>query len=172
MPNEQHPCSRWKGPPSGLYKLNSDAAFQGRRLRIGGILRDEEGVAVVTYCSTEDGKFDVAVGEAMAMRSSLKIAMEAGFRNFILETDNIRLFHHLKKASSPPCYFGRLVKDILTLSRNCQSCVFSFVKRSRNGAAHSLAKLSFSFSEYRVWLEEYPPEIQGVLCTDIENLMI
>ncbi|XP_021724334.1 uncharacterized protein LOC110691707 [Chenopodium quinoa] len=156
MLHEQQLSSRWKAPSAGLYKLNSDAAFQGMRMGIGGILRDEEGVTVVVYCSTKNGKFDVAVGEPIAMRSSLKTIMEAGYRNFILETDNISLFHHLKKASTPPCYFGSLVKDILTLASRCKRCDFSFVKRSGNFVAHSLAKLSFSFSEYRVWLEEYP----------------
>ncbi|XP_021737038.1 uncharacterized protein LOC110703566 [Chenopodium quinoa] len=128
----QYFSSRWKPPAAGLYKLNTDAAFQGQWLGIGGILRNEEGTAVVAFCSKENGKVDVAVGEVIGMRSSLKIAMEAGFRNFILETDNIKLFHHLKKGSISPCSFGNLVRDILMLARSCQSCVFSFVRRSGN----------------------------------------
>ncbi|XP_021725055.1 uncharacterized protein LOC110692356 [Chenopodium quinoa] len=85
--HEQKDRSKWKVPSAGLYKLNSDVAFQESRMGIGGILRDEEGDVVVTYCSTMYGNFDVAVGEAVAMRSSLITAMEAGFRNLILETD-------------------------------------------------------------------------------------
>ncbi|XP_021731507.1 uncharacterized protein LOC110698395 [Chenopodium quinoa] len=169
---EQHLSSKWKAPAASLYKLNTDAAFQGQRLGIGGILRDEEGAAVVVYCSTENGRVNVAVGEAFAIRASLKTAMAAGFRNFILETDNIRLFHHLKKSFISPCYFGNLVKDILILASSCQSCDFSFGRKSGNFVAHSLAKLSFSFSDYRVWLEEYPPKYQGALRNDIESLVI
>ena len=137
----QYFSSRWKAPVAGLYKLNTDPAFQGQWLGIGGILRDE-GAAVVVFCSKENGKVDVGVGEAIAMRSSLKIAMEAGFRNFILETDNIKLFHHLKKGSISPCSFGNLVRDILMLARSCQSCVFLLLEgrvillQERNASLH------------------------------------
>lgn len=35
----------------------------------------------------------------------------------MLETDNIKLFHHMKKGITPPNEFGKLVKDILRLSK-------------------------------------------------------
>ncbi|XP_021751093.1 uncharacterized protein LOC110716770 [Chenopodium quinoa] len=51
--------------------LNTNAAFHGQILGIGGVLRDDSGAAVVAYCSTKKGSFAVDVGEAIAMRASL-----------------------------------------------------------------------------------------------------
>ncbi|XP_021736574.1 uncharacterized protein LOC110703132 [Chenopodium quinoa] len=166
-------CSSvWKAPAAGLYKLNTDAAFHGQILGIGGVLRDDSGAAVVAYCSTKKGSFAVDVGEAVAMRASFRIAMEAGFSKFILETDNLKLYHHMKKGLTPPCAFGNVVRDILLLSRGCQCISFSFVRRTGNVVAHCLANMSFKFSEYRVWLEDTPVEIQGAICNDTALLIV
>lgn len=46
------------------------------------------------------------------------------------------------------------------------SLSFSHVKRSGNKSAHSLAKLSTSFEDLRVWIEEAPHEISAIVMAD------
>ncbi|XP_021750224.1 uncharacterized protein LOC110715912 [Chenopodium quinoa] len=164
--------SVWKAPDAGAYKLNTDANFSVQQLLgVGGVLRDADGSVLMAYCSTLRGSYGVDLGEAIAMRQSLGIALEVGFRNFMLETDNIKLFHHMKKGIIIPNDFGNVIRDILRLVSQCFSCSFSFVKRFGNGVAHGLANLSSNFSEYRAWLEEYPSEIHGEVCNDLDLLM-
>ncbi|XP_021747455.1 uncharacterized protein LOC110713305 [Chenopodium quinoa] len=166
---DQHFSSKWVAPAAGLYKLNTDVAFHEQLLGIGGIVRDAEGDVLVAFCSTEKGCVSVDVGEAITMRGSLRIAMEAGFQKFILEIDNLKLFYHMKKGITSPCAFGGVVRDILQLARGCQSVSYPFVRRTDNSVAHNLAQLSFNFSEYRVWLEVCPSEIQGIVCNDLDS---
>ncbi|KAL2896221.1 hypothetical protein RDABS01_038005 [Bienertia sinuspersici] len=58
------------------------------------VVRDYDGDVVVAACKKKEGEYAVDVAEAMAMRFSLQIAIEAGFHKFILEVDNLKLFNH------------------------------------------------------------------------------
>ncbi|XP_021725926.1 uncharacterized protein LOC110693110 [Chenopodium quinoa] len=154
--------SAWKAPPRDMYKPNSDANLGvNQQLGVGGVLRDAEGVVLLAFCSKVKGNFEVEVGEAIALWQSLLTALEAGFRNMVLETDNLKLFHHMKKGIIMLSAFGNVVSDILRLASQCFSCSFSFVRRKGKCVAHSLAKLSSTFSDYRVWLEEYLLKFMG-----------
>lgn len=84
---------------------------------------------------------DVAVdiAEALAMRHALSITIESGFTNVILETDNIKLYNHLRKGIFVPSKFGCTLNDIHYLASLCHSCNYSFVKREGNHVAHGLA---------------------------------
>ena len=97
------------------------------------------------------GNFDVGIAEAMAMCHALilTILMEAGFRNFLLEIDNIKLHTHLHKKKVTSSSFGRVVRDIVMLANSCESVSFAFVRREGNKVAHRLAKLSELFGDVR-----------------------
>ncbi|XP_021728488.1 uncharacterized protein LOC110695581 [Chenopodium quinoa] len=103
------------------------------------------------------------VAEAMALRHALVITMESGFLKVCLETDNLKLFHNLRKGSVDQTAFGLIIKDILLLASSCHVCTYAFVKREGNKVTHSLAKLSCNFNSVRVWLEEYPSEIHDIV---------
>ncbi|KAL2944713.1 5-methyltetrahydropteroyltriglutamate--homocysteine methyltransferase [Bienertia sinuspersici] len=102
------------------------------------------------------------MGEAMAVRSGLKTAIEAGFRQLIVEVDNLALFFALSKKKMDLTAYGLLLKDIFLFlfSMSLGVFCFNFVRRSGNLAAHILAKKSLSVDGFRVWLEEIPVEIQ------------
>uniref|UniRef100_A0A803MMD8 RNase H type-1 domain-containing protein n=1 Tax=Chenopodium quinoa TaxID=63459 RepID=A0A803MMD8_CHEQI len=116
-------------PPEGnMYKINCDAVmFSG-------------------------GAFDVEVAEALGARHALKVAFDAGLRRVVLETDCLMLFTHLSKKIVEPTVFG--LKDILAISSLCTTVKLSHVRKQGNTVAHNLAKLSKSFTEMRVWIEE------------------
>lgn len=150
---------KWKAPLEGVYKINTDAAmFEGSQIGLGGVVRDHVGDVVVGVCEKMQGSDDVAVVEALSARQGLKVAMEAGFLNLILEVDNIRLYQSLQTRRKEESTFGFIVRDILTLKASCANLVFSHVKREGNRVAHCLAKLSKNCNHQTVWLEEVPQE--------------
>ncbi|KAL2939352.1 hypothetical protein RDABS01_000184, partial [Bienertia sinuspersici] len=154
---------RWTPPVEGTYKLNTDVAvFQEGKVGLGAILRDHMGETVVTTCWMVAGDYKVELGEGLAARHGLKIALEAGFEHIILETDSVKLYTHVKKENEENNTFGRIVQDIKTLAGRCLTFEVLHVKRGANKAAYHLAKLSQKFAEMRVWLEENPSEIAHV----------
>ena len=158
----------WKPPEFGWFKINTDAAlFGGQKVGLGGIVRDHVGDVMLATCDTMEGDFMVEEAEAMAARHALQIAIEAGCRQVVLETDNIKLFSHLKKGFCERTSFGRIVSDILKLVAICTSFSFSHVCRGGNRVAHILASQSKNFSEMKVWMEEVPNEAQMAVISEM-----
>ncbi|KAL2926792.1 hypothetical protein RDABS01_028382 [Bienertia sinuspersici] len=98
----------WIPPTMGVYKVNTDAAnldMQG--IGIGAITRDHTGDVVVAMCKKEEGDYSVEVKEAIALRLGLQITLEVGFTKLVIETDNLKLYHH--------CMQRRLILHILAI---------------------------------------------------------
>uniref|UniRef100_A0A803LJ02 RNase H type-1 domain-containing protein n=1 Tax=Chenopodium quinoa TaxID=63459 RepID=A0A803LJ02_CHEQI len=86
--------NKWKAPSVGFYKLNSDVArFSNDDMTgLGGVIRDSVGeVMAATYWCIK-GCYEVDVGEALAARHGLSIAIEAGLNRITLETDSMKLY--------------------------------------------------------------------------------
>ncbi|KAL2932257.1 hypothetical protein RDABS01_037667 [Bienertia sinuspersici] len=160
--------SRWSPPIMGHYKINVDAAiFKETGVGMGAVVCDSIGEVIAAMVSLRKGDYAVDIAEAMAARFALKIAWESGLRSVILETDNLKLFQHLKKAKVEASAFGIVVKDILQLATLCTSCSFSHVRRKGNQVAHKLAKLSKDCNEERIWIEELPEQLYHLVSDDL-----
>lgn len=159
--------SVWQPPFEGILKINSDAATSPISVGLGGVSRDYVGDVLVSTCMQVPGTFSVDVAEAMALRHALKINLEAGFSKFIIEVDNLKLYSHLAKGISEPTFFGGVIADIRHLTKMCQQLSFSFIRRSGNSVAHALAKLSFKYDDFRVWLECIPNALEALVSADI-----
>ncbi|KAL2931486.1 Phenylalanine ammonia-lyase 3 [Bienertia sinuspersici] len=123
-----------------------------------GVARDWLGDVVVATSKKLLGHYSAETVKAMALRHAMSITMEAGFKNIVGETDNLKLSSHLSKEKTDHLSYGSIIKDIKLLSRECQCISFTFVKREGNKVAHKMARLSCNYAEYRVWLEEFPME--------------
>ena len=135
-----------------MTKINSDATiFANTTFGMGGVARDKVGPRGCTsrHLCQMRGNFDVGIAEAMAMGHALTISMEAGFRNFLLEIDDIKLHPHLHKKKVTSSSFGRVVRDIVMLANSCERVSFAFVRREGNKFAHRLVKLSELFGDVR-----------------------
>ncbi|KAL2926785.1 hypothetical protein RDABS01_028375, partial [Bienertia sinuspersici] len=148
----------------GEYRKSNE---QG--IGIGAVIRDHTGDVVVAMCKKEEGDYSVEVKEAIALRLGLQITLEAGFTKLVIETDNLKLYHHLHAKKIDTSYFGYIVKDILCLASN-NFISFSFVKREGNKVAHYLARLCIHYDDLRVWLEEYLVEVAKYVLEDIEDM--
>ena len=157
----------WSAPVEGTYKLNTDAAmFENSHVGLGGVVRVFEGDVLVAICNKVTGSDDVAIAEALSARQGVKVALEAGFSNLVLEVDNLKLYNCLATRRYDTSIFGQIVRDILCFESQCSKLLFSHVKRMGNRVAHGLAKLSKSCSSQIVWLEETPDEIARLVMTD------
>ncbi|KAL2932480.1 BEN domain-containing protein 7 [Bienertia sinuspersici] len=97
-----------------------------------------------------EGECTMVMGEAMAVRKGLKIAVEAGFKEIIVEVDNLVLFTALSKDKAEVSPYGLILQDIKQLSLLCHQISFASVKRSGNQVAHRLAKRSLNVNELLV----------------------
>ncbi|KAL2905787.1 hypothetical protein RDABS01_004497 [Bienertia sinuspersici] len=132
-------------PPPPWLKVNVDAAiFEGNKIGIIAVVRDYMGDVVVETWKTEicDSKANVA--EALAMRHALATTLDAGFHFLTVESDCLKLIHHLKKGVKEALAFRMIVSNIRHIIRRCSYISFTHVRRSGNVVAHTLAKLSSS----------------------------
>ena len=136
---------------------------------MGAVLRDECGDVLVAVCNSWNGSCEVELGEAMAARQGIRVAMEARFNNFTVETDCMMLYEALRKKRRPASVFGCILYDIYSLLSSCSNVFFSFVRRSGNEVAHMLAKRSLESDELLVWLEAAPEVVMPRVALDISS---
>nr|POF27389.1 hypothetical protein CFP56_14504 [Quercus suber] len=84
------PHARWSPPPVGWFKANFDAAiFQDvGRVGLGVILRDSQGLALVSLAQNIQLASSEAEMEALAATRALELAAELGFDRVIFEGDS------------------------------------------------------------------------------------
>ncbi|KAL2898787.1 hypothetical protein RDABS01_028361 [Bienertia sinuspersici] len=159
--------TNWKALAIGYYKVNTDVAKLGEgKMGLGAVMRDHLGeIMAATRCQVE-GAYETDIAEAMAVRHGLLITIEAGLRKVVVETDNLKLAQQLRRSIKENTAFGCIVKDVLQFAKLCTDISFAHVRREGNKVAHCLAKLSKSFSDMRVWIEEFPLEATELVNSD------
>ena len=156
---------QWRKPSRGLNKLNSDAAAKNGKGGLGVVVRDEEGEVLLAAGVRLEEVSSPEEAEACAILFGLQIAFDAGLRNLEVESDCLTVIKMLNGTSARNAT-QTIIHDILALSSSFNFCSFSFVNRVCNKVAHTMAKLSSSFDEMRVWLEDYPPELSTCVAAD------
>jgi exonuclease III/ribonuclease HI len=148
----------WQKPPGDTIKINWDAAVDGRRRRIGmgAIVRDSEGLIVAMMCDTMDCIQDPATAEALAARRAIELGLSLGIRRIVLEGDSLQVVHALQMSNGGGFSYGPIIEDAQQLSRRFLEYTVRYVQREANGEAHRLAKLALSREGYMVWRENFP----------------
>ncbi|KAL2931111.1 Phosphatidylinositol 4-phosphate 5-kinase 3 [Bienertia sinuspersici] len=130
---------QWSFPPVGIHKLNTYAAVKEDEVGMGAILRDDKG--------------DVLMATSM----------EAGFRDFILETDYIAITDAVRRRRMDDTALGNVIKDICLMLDQCDVKSIAHVRRYGNRVAHVVAQKSLPLNTFQVWLEDAPPEVLAVV---------
>ena len=156
---------QWRKPSSGRGKLNSDAAVRSDRCGVGAVIRDEMGNVLLAAGVRLEEVASPEETEARAILFGLQAAFDAGLRNLEVESDCLNVIKMLK-GHTARTVTQVIVNDILSLSNLFSFCSFSFVNRVCNKVAHSMAQLSLSFEEKRVWLEDHPPDLLSLVLAD------
>ncbi|KAL8457911.1 hypothetical protein ACS0TY_035682 [Phlomoides rotata] len=153
----------WFPPPVGSIKVNTDASIvAGMEVGIGGVARDEHGLAC--WCFTEKliGDLDVDSAEAMAVLHAVRWAKDQNVRSLILETDSQLIFKALQVPKPDLSFFGAIVREILSLVS------FSWIRRVGNSVAHSLASLARTI-DASLFSVSLPPSCLDEYYTDLQN---
>ncbi|XP_043710286.1 uncharacterized protein LOC122659213 [Telopea speciosissima] len=144
--------SRWTPPPPDVTKINCDAAWNSKTKHggIGIILRDESGFPISAYsCGIQCDS--ALIGEAYAIRSGLLHAATLGFTRMMVESDCQKLINQLCAGSQLETEIYNICHDIFCLQKTFVSCSFSFVPRSSNTVADSLARAALSVESPILW---------------------
>ena len=154
-------------PLVSLYKVNFDAAWakDHNEVEIEVVIHDH---TCDFYAGLSKNDCKVSSAEAaklVAALEAINFAVDAGFRNILLEGDNLGVINAIREDGLDSR--GAIVVDIIRASLFCNSLQFSFVKRDENSLAYSLAKFARFISDFIVWLEDPPDWLNVVLFRDI-----
>ncbi|KAL8555356.1 hypothetical protein ACS0TY_003244 [Phlomoides rotata] len=159
----------WFPPVPGVIKINTDASVAtGLQTGLGGVARDDQGLALWCFAEKMSGKLDVESAEALAMLSAVKRAKELHFQNIVLETDSQVLFKALKFPSQNLSFFGLIVRDILSLRSFFEGFSFNWIRRVGNSVAHSLAYLARTI-DAPLFSSTLPISCMDEYCADLQN---
>jgi hypothetical protein len=99
---------------------------------------------------------DPTSAEALAAWMLADICVKMGYNDVILEGDALEVVQALNREDFLCGRYGAFINDARCLLQQVQNWKVCHVKRVANEVAHKLAKLAFSFSEERLWTEDFP----------------
>ena len=97
-----------------IYKLNMDAAmFIGLAASgIGAVVHNEKGKVMATLSIRGSPVVDSKEAEVLACQKAVEFAMEARFRDLILEEDNVKVMKFIMVQKANYARLGHIYKDI------------------------------------------------------------
>ena len=143
----------WSKPPTGWLKCNVDAGvFRSHdNFSFGGVIRDAGGTFVVAKCQCFPGSFHLHEAEALAVREALSWIKNLQISKIIFEIDCLTVYSALINQTPSPNGFGLIIEDCQALAKLVGEVRFSFVRRSANVAAHTVARVGVSMSGPEEW---------------------
>jgi ribonuclease HI len=120
---------RWSPPHAGWHKVNSDGAFPQGQCHGGDgvIVRDHHGDFIAGACHFFPIVTDPEREELLACQRAVKLALEAGVRRLLLETDSASAVTKIGGRYKDRSVHGPLVEDIKDLLQGFVSASFLFV---------------------------------------------
>ncbi|XP_056692267.1 uncharacterized protein [Spinacia oleracea] len=156
----------WQAPYAGHYKLNTDASVIATKVGLGVLVRDSMGDVLMSAWMRGEEAIPVLQAEAEALRFGLQYAYDAGFRSLEVESDNQALVKLVQAHEHSRMHMHVIVEDIVTLPNAFEFCSFIFLSRNCNKVAHSIANISLTMEEVKVWMEECPTETLPFVLVD------
>ena len=136
---------RWYPPPPGFVKLNFDGSLINSSAAGGFIIRDWTG-RLIKAGATYYGDTSILVAEARALRDGLRLAIQAGFTNIIIEGDNKTVIQALKGMVHVPWKISTIIEDIHAWQTHGIQLTITHVFREANMAADWLSKFGHSIT--------------------------
>ncbi|XP_043693137.1 uncharacterized protein LOC122643588 [Telopea speciosissima] len=149
--SESNQAINWIPLSPSWVKLNVDAAWTKgtKKGGIGNIIRDHLGIPLLAY--SVGVLCDLAfMAEAIAICSGLLLAANGGFKKVLVESNCYPLIKQLSSSDSELAIIS-IHHDIVQLRKSFDDCSFSFVPRTTNTVADTLARSALSVESPIVW---------------------
>ena len=168
IPSRTVAVQTWMPPSEFQYKINFDAAVFAdiKASGFGVVIRNDKGEVMAALFAKGPPVMDSKEAEVLAGHKALEFALDLGFSEVVLEGDNIRVMRSIQSNGANNSSLGHIYGDIHCLAAGFRVWSVSYVKRTANSIAHSLAKYARQVIDGQVWLEESPPLAQEALYFD------
>ena len=134
---------RWPPPPKGTIKLNVDAAISLSNTALAVVARNEHGAVLKVWAKIMP-KSSPLVAETEVILWALQLAKEEHWNNILVESDSKNSINAILDSTGCLLWtISALVSDICFLAKSFALCLFCWVKRSGNVAAHEAAQYAF-----------------------------
>ena len=162
--------TRWKPPASGMYKINFDGALFEEQACAGPrvVIRDSMGLIIGVLSQKIRHLGSVDMVEALAASRAIVFANEFCLQSVVMEGDFLRVIQAITAARPSRTMFGNVIADIHNLVSNV-NWSFCHVKRGANKLAHPLARRAVASTDFDVWLEDLPRDLEDVFQFDFHS---
>lgn len=158
----------WTKPPSGVIKINVDAALDHKSniCGMGLVARNAEGLVVGAAMESFSGSYPARIVKAMGFRLALQMAIDWNFSQVMVEGDALQVIQALTRSKTyVDC--DSIVLDCIKLASHFQLCSFTHVFRECNRVAHSVAKHSLLEVRKESWREDFPSWLSNLALADV-----
>lgn len=161
----------WTKPVGETIKINVDAALFNEDNRYGYacVARDYTGRLVTAKTGSWRGKVAPELAEAVAFKEALSWIKAKGWQSIVVESDCIKVVQALRSSLVISSPFGLIISDCKQLINDIGNAAFYFVKRSANGVAHCLARLSILFPDRTFTEMDVPFEVLSLCMAEALN---
>jgi ribonuclease HI len=158
----------WKAPRQGWYKVNWDAAVtkKSERIGLGAVIRDHTGEVQAVKSLTHTSLVESVVAEAMTARMAIQLARELGLEQIQMEGDAKVVVEAVKSNAPDWSCWGHVTKDIRIALQYFKGWDMSFVSRTSNHAAHTIARSASTQVLDKVWTREVPECIRAIIALE------
>ena len=114
------------------YKINVDTAvFIGLNAsRFGAMVRNDKREVMAALSVRGPPVQDREEAEVLACRRAVELVMEAGFREIILEGDNVNIMKAIMAPSTNRSRLGHIYEDVYHIGRGFRAFSISHVRRT------------------------------------------
>ncbi|XP_019153457.1 PREDICTED: uncharacterized protein LOC109149921 [Ipomoea nil] len=124
----------WKKPPTGMLKINVDAALDtnNKKMGFGYVIRDSTGHFLSARCLPWPSIFIPNEAKAIGEREALTWIKDSHLDNIQVESDYLEHVNGIIHGHNTFSSFDLIIDDIKEIVRGFDNISFLFVKRSAN----------------------------------------
>ncbi|CAL2264162.1 unnamed protein product [Prunus armeniaca] len=140
----------------GWPKVNIDDVWhpQSSIGGIGAMVCDSGGDFVAGCALSIPNIFFATLGEALAARMGVSLAVDMGFMNVSFESDALQIVSALRSQSMDQFFLGSIVKDTKTLLTQITREDFTYIHRKGNSVAYHVVKFATDIGNFVSWFEK------------------
>ncbi|XP_023878292.2 uncharacterized protein LOC111990734 [Quercus suber] len=159
--------SKWKSPPTGFYKINTDTtAFDdGGNSCIGVVIRDNKGNVLAASSKVLSVPFSAEASEALALQEGVLLATEMDVSHATFESDALSIIQAINDGFHAG-ELGHIIQNIREISAAFIWCSFHHLRREGNRVAHELARVARNSGASQVWKRSFPTFVEHLITED------